>query len=167
MVMRSATFSRPRRRVQVEFVVAAQRVDDRARFVRERGRVDAEEVLGDRRAPLGQADGGERRPAGFQGVVEHVAVGEVLDQEAVGIAPVVEELAALDVAADAPGAEIAVLAQVFAARGQRVEVAHLVGRVHVAVGRAQRQRQGVVVGGVEPRSQRMKLITGPRSRWPG
>ena len=47
--------------------------------------------------------GRERRPAGLQRVVEHVAVGEVLDQEAVRVAPVVEDLAALDVPADAPG----------------------------------------------------------------
>ena len=113
---------------------------------RQRAGVDAEEVLGHRRAPLGQAGRGERRPAGLQGVVEHVAVGEVLDEEAVGIPPVVEDLAALDVAADAPGPEIAVLGEVFAACGERIEVAHLIGGMHVAVGRSQREREGVVVG---------------------
>ena len=114
--------------------------------MRQRTGVDAEKVLGDRRAPLGQAGSGERCPAGFEGVVEHVAVGEVLDQEAVGIAPVVENLAALDVTADAPGPEIATLCEVFTACGERIEVAHLVGGVHIAVGRSQREREGVVVG---------------------
>src|SRR6476646_790079 len=63
---------------------------------------DAEESLAGGRSPLGQPRGGELRPAVLQGGVEHVAVTEVLDHEAVGIAPVVEDLAALDVAADAP-----------------------------------------------------------------
>jgi hypothetical protein len=51
----------------------------------------------------------------------------VLDQETVGVTPIVEDLAAFDVAADAPRAEIALLAQIFAARGQRVEVCDLLG----------------------------------------
>ena len=58
---------------------------------------------------------------------------EVLDEESVRIAPVVEDLAALDVSADAPGPEIAALAEVFAAGGQRVEIADLIRGVHVAV----------------------------------
>ena len=108
--------------------------------------IGTEEVLARRWTPLGQSGGGERCPAGFERVVEQVAVGEVLDQETVGIAPVVEDLAALDVSADAPGPEIATLPQVFAAGGQGVEVADLIGRMDVAVGRAQRHRQGVMVG---------------------
>ena len=107
--------------------------------------IEAEEVLAGRRSPLGKPGGGEGRPAGLHGVVEGVAVGEMFHQEAVGVAPVVEELAALDVPADAPGPEIALLAQEFAARGQGVEIADLIGRVDVAVRRAQRDRQGVVV----------------------
>ena len=48
----------------------------------------AQEVAGGRWAPLGQTGGGEGRPAWFDGVVEHVAVGEVFDEEAVRVAPV-------------------------------------------------------------------------------
>ena len=72
---------------------------------------------------------------------------EVLDQEPVGIAPVVEDLAALDVPADPPRPVIPQLAQVFTARRNRVQIACLIGGVHIAVRRAQRQRQRVVVGG--------------------
>ena len=72
--------------------------------------------------------------------------GEMLDEEAVRIAPVVEQLAALDVAADTPGAEIPAVFEVFAARGERVQVAHLVCRVHVSIAGPQRQGDGVVVG---------------------
>ena len=78
-------------------------------------------------SPLIQAGGPHRGPAGLQGVVEHVAVGIVLDQETVRVTPIVEDLAAFDVAADAPRAEIPLLAQIFAAGGQRVEVCDLVG----------------------------------------
>src|SRR4029078_8261328 len=88
-----------------------------------------------------------RGPTGLQGVVEHVAVGVVLDQETVRVTPVVEDLAAFDVAADAPRAEIALCAQVFAAGGQRVEVCDLVGGVHIERDRTQRHGQGVVIGG--------------------
>ena len=110
-------------------------------------RSDAQEVLAGRGSPLLQPGGSHRRPARLQGVVEHVAVGEVLDQETIRVAPVVEDLAALDVAADAPRAVIPLLAQVFAARGKRVEVADLIGRMHVATDRAQSHRKGVVVRG--------------------
>ena len=60
---------------------------------------------------MGQSGGGERCPSGFERVVEQVAVGEVLEQVTVGIAPVVEDLAALDVSADAPGADIPMLTE--------------------------------------------------------
>ena len=146
-----ATFSRPRSAEQVEFGVAAQRAGDPAQLLQglAAGR-DAQEVLGGGRPPLGQPGGGHRRPAGLEGVVEQVAVAEVLDEEPVGVAPVVEDLAALDVPPDAPGPLVAVLAQVLAARGERVEVRHLVGGVHVPVGRAQRHGQRVVVGRGRP-----------------
>ena len=108
---------------------------------------DAEKILGGRWAPLRQTRGGERRPSRLECVVEHVPVGEVLDQETVGITPVVEDLAALDMPADPPRPVIAQLAQVFAARRDRVQIACLIGGVHIAVRRAQRQRQCVVVGG--------------------
>ena len=53
-----------------------------------------------RRSPLGQPRNGERCPPRLQSGIEHVAAGEVLDQETVGVARVVEQLAALNVAAD-------------------------------------------------------------------
>src|ERR1700736_908690 len=111
---------------------------------------DTEEVLRHRWSPLGEPRRGERSPAGLEGAVEHVAVGEMLNQEAVGIAPVVEELAALNVAADAPGPEIATLPEVFAAGGQGVEVADLICRMHVAVLWAQCHCERVVVGRMRP-----------------
>src|SRR3954471_11594942 len=46
------------------------------------------------RSPLSESGCGHRRPAGFDGVVEQVAVGEVLDHQLVGIVPVVEDLTA-------------------------------------------------------------------------
>ena len=163
-----ATFRRPRRRVRVNSLLSRSALTtESASWGRALG-VDAKEVLGHRGSPLGEARGGERCPAGLQSVVEHVAVGEVLDEEAVRIAPVVEDLAALDVAADAPGPEIAALREVFAACGERIEVADLIGGVHVAVWQARARAPGC--GGRRawsPRSQRMKLITGPRARWPG
>ena len=99
-----------------------------------------------RRAPLGQSRGGERRPARFERAVEHVAVGEVLDDKAVRVAPVVEDLATLDVTADSPGPLITMVFKVFTAGGQRVEVAHLIRRMHVAVRRTQRYCERVVIG---------------------
>ena len=56
----------------------------------------------------------------------------MLEQVTVGIAPVIEDLAALDASADSPGAGIATLTQVFAAGGQGVEVTDLISRVDVA-----------------------------------
>jgi hypothetical protein len=52
-----------------------------------------------RRSPLGQPRTGERCPPRLQSGIEHVAAGEVLDQETVGVAPEVEQRAALNVAA--------------------------------------------------------------------
>ena len=97
-----ATFSRPRRRRDVELVVLAQRAGDGPQLLGEVAGALLEEVRGRRRPPLGEVARRHRRPAGLEGRVEVVAVGVVLDQEAVGVAPVVEDLAALDVAADAP-----------------------------------------------------------------
>ena len=91
----------------------------------------------------------------------------MLDHEPVRVAPVVEDLAALDVPADAPRVLVAVLAQVLPAGGQRVEVGDLVGGVHVAVAGPSVIASVWWSVGVAPRSQRMKLITGPRSRCPG
>src|SRR5690349_13964384 len=102
--------------------------------------VGAEEVPARRGSPLGQSGCGERCPSRFERVVEQVAVGEVLEQVPVGVAPVVEDLAALNMSADSPGAEIATLAQVFAAGGQGVKVTDLIRRVDVAVGRTQCER---------------------------
>ena len=48
----------------------AKCIDDRERFVRQRTGIDAEEVLGDRRAPLGQAGRRELRPPRFIGLEE-------------------------------------------------------------------------------------------------
>ena len=135
--------------VEVELVVlrAARSTMARSSASASPAGLDAEEVLGGGRPPLGQTGGGHRRPARLERAVEQVAVAEVLDQEAVRVAPVVEDLAALDVPADAPRPPVAPLAQVLAAGGQRVEVGDLVGRVHVAVGRAEHHRERVVVGG--------------------
>src|SRR5699024_6943932 len=91
-----------------------------------------------------------RSPAGLKGGVEQVAVGVVLDEEAVWIAPVVEDLTALDVAADTPRPSITPIQQELAARGDRVEVADLERRVHVAVPGPEREGEGVVVGGDRP-----------------
>ncbi|SKT36999.1 Uncharacterised protein [Mycobacteroides abscessus subsp. abscessus] len=82
----------------------------------------------------------------MKGRVEQVAIGEVLDHEAIRITPVVEELTTLDVAPDSPGPEISLLREIFAAGGQRVQIAYLIGRVHIAVLGAQGQRQRVVIG---------------------
>jgi hypothetical protein len=49
----------------------------------------------------------------------------VLDDELVGVAPVVEDLAALDVTTDAPRVVVALLAQVLASCGECVEVGDL------------------------------------------
>ena len=59
---------------------------------------------------------------GSRDAVEQVAVTEVFDEEAVGVAPVVEDLAALDVAADAPRSVVSALEEVLTARGEGVEV---------------------------------------------
>src|SRR6202022_246175 len=109
-------------------------------------RCDPEEVFGDGWSPLGESRSGEGSPTRLERAVEHVTVTEVLNQETVGIAPVVEDLAALDVAADSPGAVISEVGEVAAAGGHRVEIADLGGRMDVTVGRAQGDRQGVVVG---------------------
>ena len=89
---------------QVEFVVVTQRTDHRGKFAA----VSSGEPT-PRKSLLGggphwySPEAAQRRPARLQRVVEHVAVGEVLDQErTIRVAPVVEDLAALDVAADAP-----------------------------------------------------------------
>ncbi|SKZ84201.1 Uncharacterised protein [Mycobacteroides abscessus subsp. abscessus] len=71
----------------------------------------------------------------------------MLDHEAIRVTPVVEELTALDVAPDSPGPEISLLREVFAAGGQRVQIAYLIGRVHITVLGTQGQRQRVVIGG--------------------
>ena len=59
------------------------------------------------------------------------------------------------------------VAQVFAAGGQRVKVTHLISRVDVAVGRTQRHRQRVVIGGGGAAVAANEAQTVPRSRWPG
>jgi hypothetical protein len=130
----------------IELVAFPQRGDHRGGFLAGVFGIDPEEVLARRRAPLGKARSGERCPSGLDGVVEHVTVGEVLHQEAVRVTPVVEQLAALDVAADTPGAEVPLILEVLPTGGQGVEVAHLIGGVHVAVRRAQCHRHRVVVG---------------------
>src|SRR4029077_7455838 len=48
---------------------------------------------------------------------------------------------------DAPRPEVAELGKVFAACGERVEVADLISRMHVPVLRTKRQSQRVMVGG--------------------
>ncbi len=142
-----ATLSMPRR------LVRSNSLSPRSALIIERSShegfaagCDAQEVLGDGGSPLGEPRRGEGSPTRLERAVEHVAVAEVLDQKTVGIAPVVEDLAALDVAADSPGAVIAEVGEVAAAGGHRVDVADLVGRMDVTVGRAQRHCQGVVVG---------------------
>ncbi len=110
------------------------------------GVLPARKFLRRRPAPLVEVAGRHLRPSGLDGVVEHVAVGEVLHQEAVRVAPVVEDLASLDVPPDAPRVVVAVLPQVLVARGQRIQVGDLVGGVHVAATRAQHHRERVVVG---------------------
>ena len=60
-----------------------------------------------------------RGPTRLERAVEHVAVAEVLDQETVRVPPVVEDLAALDVAADAPGAVVAEVGEVLCPRPSR------------------------------------------------
>ena len=96
--------------------------------------------------PTGPARGGERGPSGLQRVVEHVPVGEVFDQEAIRITPIVEDLAALNVASDAPGSDIASCPEVFAAGGQCVRSQTWYAGVDVTIGRPQCQGQGVMVG---------------------
>src|SRR3984893_18569705 len=88
---------------QVEFVVGAQPADHRAKLAQgfAAGR-DAEEIFGDPGSPLVEPGGGEGSPTRLEAAVEHVAVAEVLDQKTVGIAPIVEDLAAEDVPADSP-----------------------------------------------------------------
>jgi len=57
----------------------------------------------------------------------------------------VEELAAVDVPADAPAAFVAALGEVLPAGGDRVEVGDLVGGVHIAGSGPKMQGEGVVV----------------------
>ena len=137
----------PRRLARLNSLSRAQRADHRAKLAQgfAAGR-DAEEVFGDPGSPLVEPGGGEGSPTRLEAAVEHVAVAEVLDQKSVGIAPVVEDLAAQDVPADSPRAVITEVGEVAAAGGHRVDVADLVGRMDVTVGRAQRQPQGVVIG---------------------
>src|SRR5664279_3196644 len=92
---------------KVELVVLAQGVEHCPELEQGlRAGLDAEEVLGGRRPPLRQAGGRKRCPARLEGVVEQVPVAVVLDHEPVRVAPVVEDLAALDVPADAPGVSV-------------------------------------------------------------
>jgi hypothetical protein len=70
----------------------------------------------------------------------------VLEHQPVRVAPVVEDLAALDVPADAPRVPVPALAQVLPRGSHLVQVGELVGRVQVPGLRLQRHRQGVVVG---------------------
>src|SRR6185437_16151503 len=120
--------------------------DHRTRFVRQGSRIGAEEIFGDRRSPLRQPGCGERRPSGFQRAIEHVAVAEVLDHEAVGITPIVEYLTALDVPTDSPRALVTKVFQVLAAGRESIEVAYLIRRVHIPVHRAQGECDGVMIG---------------------
>src|SRR5882757_321203 len=87
---------------EIEFVVVTQSLHDVEdhpwRWV------GAQEFPVDRRSPLVEPGCGQRGPAGFDGVVEQVAVGEVLHHQLVGIVPVVEDLTAQNVAAHAPDA---------------------------------------------------------------
>lgn len=70
------------------------------------------------------ATGGPRGFTGHGGV-EQVAVGEVFDHQTIGIAPVVEQLAALDMEAYASGSLIALIGKVLAARRHGFEIADL------------------------------------------
>src|SRR6185295_6987420 len=83
--------------VQVELGLVTQRTGDGAKLLQGLpAGLDAQEVLGRGRSPLGEPGRAHRGPAGLEGVVEQVAVAEVLDEEPVRVPPVVEDLAALD-----------------------------------------------------------------------
>ena len=71
------------------------------------------------------AGASERDRAGLVRRVEQIAVGHVLHHVAERIAPVVVDLAAEDVAADAPVMRVAAAAQVLVAGHQVVEILHL------------------------------------------
>lgn len=78
-------------------------------------------------------------------VVEQVAVDVVLHDEGVRVEPVVEDLGAHDVAADAPAGAVAAVAEPVVAQHLRVEVVRLVrGVVHVELG-ALEEEEAVVV----------------------
>lgn len=107
-----------------------------------------QELLWDLGAPDGEAlvAGGAVAHGGV--LVDEVAVGVVLDHEAVDVPPVVEDLAAEDVAADAPDGLVLFLGEPLVAQRLRVEVVHLERAVvHVLLNprRQRRQEHRVVV----------------------
>jgi hypothetical protein len=63
-----------------------------------------------------------RGPAGFEGGIDQVTVGEVLHHQPVRVVPVVEQLAALDVPADASGPATTALVQILASGGDGIQV---------------------------------------------
>lgn len=81
-------------------------------------------------------------------LIDEIAIGVVLDHEAVDVPPVVEDLGAEDVPADAPDGLVFLLGEPLVAQRLGVEVVHFKGAVvHVLVdvGGQGRQEHGVVV----------------------
>src|SRR4029450_6301661 len=93
------------------------------------GRLSGKEIRRHRGSPLLEFVEAEGSGAHGRAVVDEVAVGPVLDLVAERIAPVVEDLAALDVAADAPRMLVAARLQVLAALDDVVEINDLVRAV--------------------------------------
>lgn len=94
------------------------------------------------------------RPLGWILAVEQVAINIVLEDELGRVEPVVEDLAAHDVAADAPAVLVALVAQPVVAEDLGVKVVRLEGRVvHVALGALEEEEAVVVdllVAAVQP-----------------
>lgn len=94
--------------------------------------------------------------------VEQVAVDVVLEDELGGVEPVVEDLAAHDVAADAPAVFVALVAQPVVAQDLGVEVVSLEGGVvHVALGTLEEEETVVVdllVATVQPEEDGYVLV---------
>lgn len=94
--------------------------------------------------------------------VEQVAVDVVLEDELGGVEPVVEDLAAHDVAADSPAVLVALVAQPVVAQDLGVEVVGLEGGVvHVALGALEEEEAVVVdllVAAVQPEEDCYVLV---------
>ncbi len=84
---------------------------------------------------------------GFSVGGENIAIGVVLEFHAVRIEPVIEQLAAEDMAPNTPHMAVAVHAQHVVALAERIEVKHFVCAVLVFLLDAAGEHQGVMVRG--------------------